>query len=162
MSHRTAPCPAQLAAVSDYNEKLRVYRLEQAALLAELNARFEENNDDENLVEDVPNNAAHNGGANLDVDVPIDESLEEIVKTDNMLLQVLVRVYDVSLGDLIVPTHREVALLDDVEEDDSTNEVKKVVASLNECCWKLLGQERRWCIHPFARNCLCLSGFECR
>ncbi|XP_041995913.1 uncharacterized protein LOC121746047 [Salvia splendens] len=85
-------CPAQLAAVSDYNEKLCIYRLEQAALLARLNCVFEESIDDENLVEDVPNNAANNGGANLDV--PNDEAMEEIVKTDNMTLQGLVGVYD--------------------------------------------------------------------
>ena len=80
--------------------------MEQAPLLTELNAGFEENIDDENLVEDVP----------------INESREEIVKTDNMPLQVLVGVYDEKIGDPIVPTHREVAL-NDVEEENSTDEM---------------------------------------
>ena len=47
-----SPSPAQLAAVSDYNEKLRVYRLDQAALLARVTAWFEKNIDDENIAEE--------------------------------------------------------------------------------------------------------------
>ena len=108
-----SPCPAQLAAVNDYNEKLRVYRWEQAALLAQLKCEFEENIVDENLVEDVPNNAVHNGGANLVV--PNDESLKGIVKTDNTLRRVLVRVYDEKIDDLSVPTHKELEMREDTE-----------------------------------------------
>ncbi|XP_042026204.1 cyclic AMP-responsive element-binding protein 5-like [Salvia splendens] len=89
--------PAQLAAVNDYNEKLRVYRLDQAALLARVTALFEENIDDKNLAEDVPDNVAHNGGVNLDVpnnesleEVPNDESVEEIVKpNDESLVEIV-------------------------------------------------------------------------
>ena len=107
-----SPCPAQLATVSDYNEKLRVYRLEQAALLARVNALFEENIDDDNLAEHVPNSVAHNGGANLVV--PNDESFEEIVKTENTLLQVLVGAYDEKIDDLSVPTHKELKMKEDI------------------------------------------------
>ncbi|KAL1551615.1 catechol oxidase [Salvia divinorum] len=121
-----SPSHAQLVAVSDYNEKLRIYRLEQAALLARVTAWFKENIDDENLAkensdntptmvldEDVPNTIAHNDGATLDV--PNDESLEEIVKNDNMSPQVLDEVYDDKIGDLIDPAHRESEIKDDVE-----------------------------------------------
>ena len=49
-----------------------------------------------------------------------------------MPLQVLVGVYDEKIGDLIVPTHRDMALLDDVEEDNSTDGMKMAVALLND------------------------------
>ena len=128
-----SPCPAQLAPVSDYNDNLRIYRLEQDALLARVNALFEESIDDKNLAEDVPDNVAHNGGVGLEgpnveslQEVPSDKSLEEIVKPndvsqeevvkmDNMPPQVLVGVYDENIGELIVPTHRELKMKDDVE-----------------------------------------------
>ncbi|XP_042012757.1 uncharacterized protein LOC121761210 [Salvia splendens] len=107
-----SPCPAQLVAVSNFNEKLRSCRLEQAALLACVNALFEENIDDDNLAEDVPDNVAHNGSANLVV--PNDESLEEIIKTNNTPLQVLVGAYDEKIDDISVPTHKELEMKDDV------------------------------------------------
>ncbi|KAL1558105.1 F-box protein At-B-like [Salvia divinorum] len=131
---------AQLAAVSDYNEKLRIYRLEQAALLARVTAWFGENIDNENLSEentdntstmvlcenvpdnitDVPDNATHNDGATINV--PNNEFLEEIVKNDKKSPQVFIEtmdrknmVYDDKNGVLIDPTHRELERKDDVE-----------------------------------------------
>lgn len=117
--------PVQQAAINDYNEKLRIYRLEQAALLARLNAWFEENIHDENQAEkktddnpmivlgdDTPNDITNvpNDGASLDV--PNNESLEEFVKNENESRQVLVEAYDDKVGDLIVP---KLEIKDDVE-----------------------------------------------